>query len=76
MLGASCHNSVSYITNVMWTALGQDAGICIGSPKVLYTVNCDYTKIVDIPLVLITLLNRLSSKCTVNLRMSVSVNLH
>ena len=76
MVGATCHNAVFYITDVMWTVLGQDTGFCILRPKVLYTVNCDYTKIMDISLVLNTLLNRLSSKGTVNLRMSVSVNLH
>jgi len=62
MLRATFHNTVLYITNVTWTALSQDTGICIARPKVLYTVNCDNTKIVDISLVLNTLLNLLSSK--------------
>ena len=76
MLGATCCNAVLYITNVMWTALRQDTGICVEWPELLYMVNCDYTKIVDISLVLNTLLNRQSQKCTVSLQMSVSVNLH
>jgi len=76
MVGATCHNAVLYITNVMWTALGQDTVICVARHKVLYNVNCDYTKIVDISVVLNTLLIRLPSKCTVNLQMSVPVNLH
>jgi len=60
----------------MWTALGQDTGIGVGTPKLLYMLNCHYTKILDISLVLNTLLNRQSSKYTVCLQMSVSVNLH
>ena len=68
MLGATCSIYVLYISNVMWTALGQDTGICV--------VNCDYTKIMDICLVLNTLLNWQSPKCTVSLQMLVSVNLH
>ena len=62
MLGAIFHSAVLYITNVMWTALSQDTGICIARHKVLYMVNCDYTEIVDISLILNTLLNLLSSK--------------
>ena len=62
MLGATFHSAVLYIRNVMWTALSQDTGICIARPKVLYMVNCDYTKIVDISLILNTLLYLLSSK--------------
>ena len=76
MLGATCCNAVLYITNVMWTALGQDTGICVGRAELLYTVNCDYTKIVDFSVVVNTLMKQLSSKCTVSLHMSVSVNLH
>jgi hypothetical protein len=76
MLEVTCCNAVLYITIVMWTTLGQDTGICVGRPKLLYTLNCDYTKILDFSLVLNTLLNWLSSKCTVSLQMLVSVNLH
>ena len=39
-------------------------------------IYCDYTKTLDISVVLNTLLNRLSSKCTVSVQMLVSVNLH
>jgi len=76
MLGATCHTAVLYITNVMWTALEQYSGMCVGRHQLLYTVSCDYTTIVDISLVLNTLINRLSSKYTVNLQMSISVILH
>ena len=76
MVGATCWNAVLYITNIMWTALRQDTGICVGWPKLLYMLNCHYTKIMDIFLVLNTLLNRQTLKCTVSLQMSVSVNLH
>ena len=38
-------------------------------------IYCDYTKTLDISLVLNALLNQLSSKCTVSLQMWVSVNL-
>ena len=69
MVGATCCNAVLYITNVMWTALRQDTGICVRCPELLYMVNCDYTKIVDISLVLNTLLKRQSLKCTVSLQM-------
>ena len=58
MVGATSCNAVLYITNVMWTALGQDTGICVVLPELLYKVNCDETKIVDISLVLNMLLNR------------------
>ena len=76
MLGATFCNTVLYITNVMWTVLGQDTNICVGWPKVLYMLNYHYTKNLEISLVLNTLLYWLSSKCTVSLQMSVSVNLH
>jgi len=76
MVGATCCSAVLYITYVMWTALRQDKGICVRWPELLYMVNCDYTKIVDISLVLNILLNRQYPKCTVSLQMSVSVNLH
>jgi len=76
MIGATCCSAVLYITNVVWTALGQDTDICVGRPELLYTLNCDYTKIVDISLVLNTLQNRLPAKCTVSLQKSVSVNRH
>ena len=62
-----------YITNVKWTTLGQDTGICVVRTKLLNTANCDYTKMLDFSLVLNTLLNRLSSKCTVSLQLLVSV---
>ena len=76
MLGATCCNAVLCVTNVKWTTLGQDTGICVGRPKLLYTPNRDYTKILRFSLVLNTLLNRLSSKCTVSLQLLVSINLH
>ena len=76
MLGATCRSAVLYITNGKWTTLGQDTGICVGRTKVLYALNCDYTKTLHLFLVLNTLLNRLSSKCTVSLQMVVSINLH
>ena len=76
MLGATCRSAVLYITNGKWTTLEQDIGICVGSTKLLYTLNCDYTKTLHLFLVLNTLLNRLSSKCTVSLQMVVSINLH
>jgi len=60
MLGATCCSAVLYITNVMWTALGQDTGICVGRAELLYTVNCDCAKIVDFSLLLNTLMKRLS----------------
>jgi hypothetical protein len=75
MLGATCRSAVLNIKNVKWTTMGQDTGICVGRPKLLYTLNCDYAKILDFSLVLNTLLNRLSSKCTVSLQMVVSINL-
>jgi len=37
MLGATCGHVVLYITNVKWTTVGQDTGICVGGPKLLYT---------------------------------------
>ena len=76
MLGATCRSAVLYITNGKWTTLGQDIGICVGRSKVLYTLNCDYTKTLDFSLVLNMLLNRLSSKCTVSLQLLGSGNLH
>ena len=54
MLGATCRSAVLYITNGKWTTLGQGTGICVGRTKVLYTLNCDYTKILDFSLVLNT----------------------
>jgi len=51
MLGATCHMAVLCIKNVKWTTLGQDTGICVGRPKLLYTPNCDYTKILRFSLV-------------------------
>jgi len=69
-------NAVLYIANVKWITLGQDTGICVGRPKLLYTLNCDYTKIFHFFLVLNTLLNWLSSKSTVTMQLLVSVNLH
>jgi len=47
MIGATCCSAVLYITNVMWTALGQGTGICVLRPELLYTLNCHYTKILD-----------------------------
>jgi len=76
MLGATCRHAVLYITNVMWIALVQDTGICVERPKLLYMLNCHYTRTLDISLVLNTLLNRLSLNCIVSLQLSVSVNLH
>jgi len=75
MLGATCCSAVLYITNGKWTTLGQDTGICVGRIKVLYTLNCYYTKILQFFLVLNTLLNQLSSKYTVSPQFLVSVNL-
>ena len=69
-------NAVLYTANVKWITLGQDTGICVGRPKLLYTLNCDYTKIFYFFLVLNTLLNWLSSKSTVTMQLLVSVNLH
>ena len=69
MLGATYRHAVLYITNDKWTTLGQDTGFCVGRPKLLYTANCDYTEMLDFSLVLNTLLNRLSSKCTVSLQL-------
>ena len=43
---------------------------------IISQILCHYSKNLDISLILITLLNRLSSKCTVSLQLSVSVNLH
>jgi len=60
MPGATYHHAVLYITNDKWTTLGQDTGFCVGRTKLLYTANCDYTKMMDFSLVLNTLLNRLS----------------
>jgi hypothetical protein len=57
MLGATCRSAVLYITNVKWTTLGQDTGNCVGRPKVLYTLNCDYSKILGFSLVSNTFLN-------------------
>jgi len=54
MVGATCRRAVLYIKNCKWTTLGQDTGICVGRPKLLYTLNCDYTKIMDFSLVLNT----------------------
>jgi hypothetical protein len=73
MLGATYRDAVLYITTDKWTTLGQDTGICVGRPKLLYSANCDYTKMLDFSLVLNMLLNRLSSKCTVSLQLLVSV---
>ena len=73
MLGATYRHAVLYITIDKRTTLGQDTGFCVGRPKLLYTANCDYTKMLDFSLVLNTLLNRLSSKCTVSLQLLVSV---
>jgi len=75
MLGATCCSAVLYITNGKWTTLGQDISICVGRPKLLYTLNCDYTKTLHLSLVLNTLLNRLSSKCAVSLQIVLSINL-
>jgi len=61
--------------NVTWTALGQNAGICVLRPELLYTPNCHFTKILNISLVLNKLLIWLPSKCTVSMQISVSVNL-
>jgi len=76
MVGATCRRAVLYITNCKWTTLGQDTGICVGRPKLLYTLNCVCTKIMDFCLVLNTLFTWLSSKCTVTLQLLVSGNLH
>jgi len=76
MPAATYCNAVLYITNGKWTTLGQDIGICVGRTKVLYSLNCDYTKILQFSLVLNTLLNWLSSKCTVSLQLLGSGNLH
>jgi len=75
ILGETCRSAVLYITNGKWTTLGQGIGICVGRTKVLYALNCDYTKILDFSLVLNTLLNRVSSKCTVSLQLLGSGNL-
>jgi len=75
MLGATCHHAALYTTN-KWTTLGQDTGICVGIPKLLYTPHFHYTKILQFSLGFNTLLNRLSSKCTVSLQLLVSGNLH
>jgi hypothetical protein len=76
MLGAPCRSAVLYITGVKWTTLGQDTGNCIGRPKVLCTLSCDYAKIFGFSVVLNTFLNWLYSKCTVSLQLLVSLNLH
>ena len=76
MQGATCCHAVLYTTDVKWTTLEQDTGICVGRPKLLYTLNCDCTKILHFFPVLNTLLNRLSSKYTVSLQLLVFVNLH
>ena len=73
MLGASYGHAILYITNVKWTTLGQDTGSCVGRPKLLYTANCDCTKMLDFSLVLNTLLSRLSSKYTVSLQLLFSL---
>jgi len=76
MPGATYCSAVLYITNGKWTTLGQDIGICVGRTKVLYTLNCDYTKILDFSLVLNMSLIWLSSKCTVRLQLLGCGNLH
>jgi len=57
MPGATCRHTALYTTNVKWTNLGQDTGICVGRPKLLYTPNCHYTKILQFSLVFNKLLN-------------------
>jgi hypothetical protein len=47
-----------------------------GRTKLHYTLNCDYRKTLGFSFVLNTLLNQLSSKCTVSLQLLVSGNLH
>jgi hypothetical protein len=47
----------------------------LGGLSYCIPLNCDYTKMLDFSFVWNTLLNRLSSKCTVSLQLLVSVNL-
>jgi hypothetical protein len=65
-----------YCTSQMLSAQPWDrTQASVGRPKLLYTPNCDYTKILDFSLVLNTLLNQLSSKCILSLHLLFSGNL-